>query len=465
MTDPLYRYWGRVNPEGRTKPPILAEAPETKQTGDVAVMRLYDVVDSWGSYWGVSAKEFADALDQVPSNVSEIRLHINSPGGDVFDGTAIANLIRNHSARVVGVVDGLAASIASVIAVACDELQMGANTSLMVHDAWSVAIGNAADMREMAGVLDHVSANLADAYATKAGGTRADWRAVMQDETWFDAAEAVAAGLADRLTTDAPAAAARASFDLSAFRYGGRAQAPAPVAAGAGTQPKGSSMSKPKPPAQGGPVRGGVPAHDSEVVARTWDPGKVTDGLHTDLRPSQLRSCYAWVDADGDPELAESYAYLHHHGVDGPANLRACVAGIARLNGAAGGPGVPDGDRPGVYDHLAAHVRDAGRTPAPLNDSIGERPDGQLADELVWVLTEVSAGRESASRVVALRADKGKSLSKSNAELLDWIRDEITAYDALCAIPTTPDGPSRDEMQKLALASAARSNALRGETL
>lgn len=458
---PTYRYWGRVNPEGRTKPSILAEVPEPKRDGDVAVMRLYDPIDSYGEFWGVSAKEFAAALDGLPSNVSEIRLHINSPGGDVFDGTAIANQLRAQKARVVGVVDGIAASIASVIAVACDELVMSENTTLMVHDAWGLCIGNAGEMTAMARTLDGLSGSLADAYASKAGGSREDWRAVMQSETWFSAEEAVAAGLADRLATDTPAPAARASFDLSVFRYSGRAEAPAPLAGGARTQPKGSSMSKPKPPAPGGRIRGGVPAHDCEVVARSWDPARVIASLDNDLRPSQLRTVFAWVDPDADPELADSYAYPHHHGVDGPANLRACIAGIARLNGAAGGPAVPDEDRQAVYDHLAQHVRDSGREPAPLN--LGDTPVGaKYADNLARVLAEVSAVIEEGSRVAAVRAGAGKSLSKSNAEFLGWIRDDMARIEALCADPT-PDEPTEAEQHKVLFEAAARLHSLRGD--
>lgn len=454
-----------ARPQARTaeRRPLAAE-PEPRTDGTTVTLRLYDAIDSWGGDWGCSAKEFAATIDALPGDTSEIRLHLNSPGGDVFEGIAIANMLRAHPANVVVVVDGLAASIASIVAVAGDELVMAPNSELMVHDAWGLCMGNAGDMTSMGALLDHLSGNLADAYAAKGGGKRAKWRDLMLAETWFTAEEAVAVGLADRL--DTKQTTAKAAFDLSAFRYRGRAQAPAPLAGGArSTEPKGSTrMSDPKPNAPGARVCGGVPTHDTEVAARSWDPARTVANLDPDLRPSQLRSVYAWVDPDGDPELTDSYAYPHHHGVDGPANLRACVAGIARLNGAAAGPGVPEQDRQAVYEHLAAHVRDSGREPAPLNLE-GEGPAGpRLADQAARVLAEVSGLIDAASRVVAVRAGAGKTLSKSNTDLLDWISDDLTRLKALCATPIdSGDDPSEAEVQATFLASVTRINALRGE--
>lgn len=208
--------------------PVRAEVPTSTLEGTTAVLRLYDPVDSYGEFWGVSAKEFAQALDDLPSNVTEIRLHINSPGGDVFDGVAIVNSLRSHPARVVAVVDGIAASAASFIAAAADETIMAPNSELMIHDAWGLCVGNAAEMRQMADMLDHISDNIASIYAAKAGGTTADWRAAMAKETWYSAEEAVAAGLADSVQELAPADGPQNRHDLSIFTYAGRAAAPAP---------------------------------------------------------------------------------------------------------------------------------------------------------------------------------------------------------------------------------------------
>jgi ATP-dependent Clp endopeptidase proteolytic subunit ClpP len=208
--------------------PIKAEIPAVDVGEKVATIRLYDPIDSWGEMWGVSAKEFVAALDEVPEDVEEIRLHINSPGGDVFDGLAILNALRNHPARTVAIVDGIAASAASFVAVGCDEVIMARNSELMIHDAWGICAGNAADMQSMAEMLAKNSDNIAAIYAEKAGGDLAVWRAAMQAETWYLAQEAVDIGLADKVDQNRRTDAAKALHDLTIFTYAGRSEAPAP---------------------------------------------------------------------------------------------------------------------------------------------------------------------------------------------------------------------------------------------
>jgi len=224
---PVYRFHGRHRPDPSARTPVVASLDSPAVEDGVAEMRLYDPIDSWGGEWGVSAKEFARAIDALPDDTAEIRLHINSPGGEVYEGLAILNLLRNHKARVVAVVDGLAASAASFIATGADEVVMGRNTQLMIHDAWGLAIGDAAVMRDVAGRLDKISDNIASVYAEKAGGDVTFWRDAMLAETWYDADEAVAAGLADRVEGEADANA-KNRFDLSVFAHAGREDAPAP---------------------------------------------------------------------------------------------------------------------------------------------------------------------------------------------------------------------------------------------
>jgi len=141
MRDTRYRFNGRMNPTDRTKVGVRAELMTGEgDTAGSTKLYLYDPIDSYGGYWGVSAREFVEALAALPANTNEIRLHINSPGGEVFEGIAIANALRNHPARVVAVVDGLAASAASFVATAADEVIMGQNTEMMIHDAWASAL-------------------------------------------------------------------------------------------------------------------------------------------------------------------------------------------------------------------------------------------------------------------------------------------------------------------------------------
>jgi len=209
-------------PEGRGQLRMAAQ-------GDATEMLVYDEI----GYWGVTARDVIDALAQVATPALTVR--INSPGGDVFDGIAIYNALRGHPAAVNVVVDSLAASAASFIAMAGDTITMNNASQMMIHDASGFVYGNAADMEQMRGLLDRVSDTIASIYADRAGNDVADWRALMRAETWFNGAEAVAAGLADETAEPdeepeepaAPAAAAR--FDLTCFTFAGRAAAPAPV--------------------------------------------------------------------------------------------------------------------------------------------------------------------------------------------------------------------------------------------
>lgn len=223
-----YRFRGSVAP----RPGIRASILRPAVTDGVATLRLLDPIDSWGGDWGVSAKEFAVALDALPDDVATINLHINSPGGEVWEALTMVNMLRDHSAKVVAIVDGLAASSASFLAASADETVMMPDTTAMIHDAWGLAIGNAQDMRDYGDLLDRVSNTIAGVYAGRTG-TVEEWRAAMLAESWYSADEAVAVGLADRVAdtprrADDPAPAD--AFDLSVFRYTGRDEAPAPAA-------------------------------------------------------------------------------------------------------------------------------------------------------------------------------------------------------------------------------------------
>ena len=185
------------------------DAPAVQIEGATATLRLFDPIDSDGEWWGMSAKEFAATLDALPSHIATIQLMINSPGGDAFDGVAMVNVLRAHQARTVAVVQGIAASAASFIATAADELIMAPNSTLMIHDAWGLCVGNADDMLSMGAVLDQLSNNIADIYAAKTGKPTDEMRTLMRAETWFTATEAVAAGLADSVQETTTAATNR----------------------------------------------------------------------------------------------------------------------------------------------------------------------------------------------------------------------------------------------------------------
>ncbi|MGW6790050.1 HK97 family phage prohead protease [Streptomyces chartreusis] len=268
-------------------------------------------------------------------------------------------------------------------------------------------------------------------------------------------------------------------FDIEEHSYGKEGDRPvryldrlkvhevSPVLLGAGINTRTlSAKGRGEPPAEREPgaassaVRGPIPPREAEVLARTWDGAKTIGDLPGDALPSQLRSVFAWVDPDADPELKASYKFAHHHGIDGPANLRACLTGIADLNSPRGG-GIPEADRKAVYEHLASHVRDADREPPELRDRSDGAPKGRtLHEELMEALAVTAGVAESASRVVALRAEKGKTLSKNNSEILGWIRDDLKRLEALMSLPVgdEPTGPSEAERASLFLRSIALVN-------
>lgn len=179
---------------------VLDPAGDPSDTTEVLV---YDEI---GGVCGLSAENFVRELNDITT--PKITVRINSPGGSLFDSIAIYNALISHPAHVTTQVDALAASGASIIAMAGDECVMMVGSQLMIHDAMGVEIGNAKEMRAMADFLDMQSQNIATVYSAKAGSKSADeWRVMMLDETWMFADEAVNLGLADRVFVRPEAAA------------------------------------------------------------------------------------------------------------------------------------------------------------------------------------------------------------------------------------------------------------------
>lgn len=164
-----------------------------------ATLYIYDVIDS---YWGVSAKEVAQAIAGLDANTT-LHLRINSPGGDAFEATAIAAAIQQFGGTVIAHIDGLAASAATTIACAADEVEIVEGGFYMIHNAWTIAMGNKADLREMSSLLEKVDGSLASTYAKRTGAELDQIAAWMDAETWFTAQEAVDNKFADRLGTKA----------------------------------------------------------------------------------------------------------------------------------------------------------------------------------------------------------------------------------------------------------------------
>lgn len=163
---------------------------------------IYDQIGKdWYDGSGVQAKEFAMALSEIPKD-REIVVAINSPGGNVWDGLAIYQQLKARGEKVTTRVDGLAASIASIIALAGHEVQIPENALFMIHDPSGICMGTASEMETMAAELDKHADVLASIYAEKTGDSPEDMRALMRAETWMTGAEAQSSGFADTVTDE-----------------------------------------------------------------------------------------------------------------------------------------------------------------------------------------------------------------------------------------------------------------------
>ena len=201
-----------------------------KQTDtDPAVLSIFDDIGAFG----VSAKSFLNDLASAQGD--SVRVEINSPGGDVFAGLAIYNGLRNSGKKVNVRVLGLAASAASLVAMAGDTIEMPENSFMMVHNPWGFAMGGADDMRDTADMLDKLGVSLASTYAKRTGKSAEEIAALLDAETWMSAAEAVDAGFATAVISEVPV---KAAFDLDrlpanvrAAYASAKASAPAPAPA------------------------------------------------------------------------------------------------------------------------------------------------------------------------------------------------------------------------------------------
>ena len=182
------------------------------KANDSAEIFIYDTI----GMWGIAAQQFASDLKNL-GKVKSIDLRVNSDGGDVFDGRAIYTQLKQNSARIVAHVDGIAASIASLIVMAADEIRMAEGSFMMIHNAWSLAIGSSDEMRRMAALLDSVDGEIQQTYATRTKCPIADIKQMCNAETWMTAQEAVDKGFADVL--DEPLKVAASLRDPTMFKH------------------------------------------------------------------------------------------------------------------------------------------------------------------------------------------------------------------------------------------------------
>ncbi|WP_420720272.1 ClpP-like prohead protease/major capsid protein fusion protein [Providencia rettgeri] len=197
----------------------LMSAPEKswfqmKATSETSAdIYIYDEI----GMWGISAKRFTEDLISL-GNINHINLHIHSPGGEVFEGIAIYNQLKNHNANITVYIDGLAASMASVIAMVGDEVKMPKNAMMMIHKPWGVSWGDANDMRDYADLLDKVENVLIPAYMEKTGKTKEEIEAMLGEETWLTAEECVEHGFANTVIEPVKAMASLSSKRIEEFK-------------------------------------------------------------------------------------------------------------------------------------------------------------------------------------------------------------------------------------------------------
>lgn len=186
-----------------------------QKTGEVTI---YGVIDS-EQWWGdeTTPKVFKEELDGL-GEIDTLNVYINSPGGDVFAGQAIYSILKRHPAKKLVYVDGVAASIASVVAMAGDVIRMPRNSMMMIHNPSSMVWGQAEDMRKMADALDKIRESMIAAYQGKVDIEKDELIALLDAETWMTADEAVRKGFADELLQEVKAAACADIEYLAKYR-------------------------------------------------------------------------------------------------------------------------------------------------------------------------------------------------------------------------------------------------------
>lgn len=181
-------------------------------TDTEAHIYVYDVIDS---YWGANAADLVKSLANAGDKV--VHLHINSPGGDVFEARAMAAAIVAYSGNVISHIDGVTASAATYLALAANEVRMTDGGLFMVHNSWTMAMGDRNELRATADLLEKIDGTIASDYANKTGATPDQVTAWMDAETWFTAQEALDAGFIDAIDANTKNEKAQAKWNLSAY--------------------------------------------------------------------------------------------------------------------------------------------------------------------------------------------------------------------------------------------------------
>jgi ATP-dependent protease ClpP protease subunit len=348
-------------------------------------LHIYDEI----GYFGVSAKDLIRDLADVNG---PIELHLNSPGGEVHEGIAIYNTLMSRN-DVTVMIDGIAASIASVIAMAGNPILIARTAQMMVHDGYAMAIGSAQDFRDQAEVLDKASSLIASVYADHTGKPLGYWREIMKAETWYDSQEAIDSGLADRFipssqtrhTTDhrvddrwnlGAAFRTQPATDAATVPYVGEHQARhLPMTGththdhaahgdgdaddgihggdGPHTHNNDSDHNHPGQHPHGGHSSSAQNRLTNTIDNSTWDASRAMSAAATADSPAAAYKAICAGKRSGDPDAQDSWALPHHYRPGGPPNVHGVEAALRRI-GETKGLTNEDAAR----SHLEAHMRE-----------------------------------------------------------------------------------------------------------
>lgn len=315
-----------------------------KNSNNELELLVYDSIGE--SFWGggVTAEAVKQKLNEA-GDVAKITLRINSPGGDVFEASAIYSVLTQHKAKVECYVDGLAASAAFTIAMAGDDIHISESAMMMCHNALGMCMGNGNDMREMAELLDKVSGTMRDIYSAKSGMKADEVQALMDAETWMTAAEAVEYGFADDVVKrdaedDADAKALAASYDLSKFKK---------FRAGA-------SGSEDWPLSERDHAWSNSAADDR---IRKWASSDGS-GDKEKMDWAKYRSVHFWYDDKNDKSFG-GYKLLFCDVLSNQVTAiwRGVTACAGSVQGSRGGLDIPDSDKAGVKAKIASYYKKA----------------------------------------------------------------------------------------------------------
>jgi ATP-dependent protease ClpP protease subunit len=330
---------------------------------------IYDIVGDY-YYGGMSARYMRSVLQYAPA-AKMIRLRINSNGGDVIEGFAIYNLLAAHAARIEAQVDGLAASIASVIAMAADKITMAASSWMMIHNPWGSAQGEAHVLRGWADVLDKMGVQAADIYAARTKLSQSRVLEMMKAETWLTAEEAMGLGFADAVTSVKKSSArAYAMMRVDDFENvpeklrqkieSARTQAHARRAGLHPLSAEESSAGLKVVPFKSYPLKDDGNWDGAEVVMRLREwASSDGSGDHGTIDWIKYRRAFTWYDSE-NPEIFGSYKLPHHDVEDGElvTSRGGVLAAGAAMSGSRGGVSIPDSEVPAVRSHLARHYEE-----------------------------------------------------------------------------------------------------------